>query len=74
MRMLAGRRRIVKVEREFGNAETISGLVGLIWQVREDLAFDVGLRHAVTNGRALNEVRAGLSFSFPISRLGTARR
>ena len=61
-------------EREFGNAETISGLVGLIWQVREDLAFDVGLRHAVTNGRALNEVRAGLSFSFPISRLATARR
>ena len=61
-------------EREFGNAETISGLVGLIWQVREDLAFDVGLRHAVTNGRALNEVRAGLSFSFPVSRLGTARR
>ena len=61
-------------EREFGNSETISGLVGLIWQVREDLAFDVGLRHAVTNGRALNEVRAGLSFSFPVSRLGTARR
>jgi len=61
-------------EREFGNSETISGLVGLIWQVREDLAFDVGLRHAVTNGRALNEVRAGLSFSFPISRLATARR
>jgi hypothetical protein len=55
-------------EREFGNAETISGLVGLIWQVREDLAFDVGLRHALTNGHALNEVRAGVSFSFDMAR------
>jgi hypothetical protein len=61
-------------EREFGNAETISGLVGLIWQVREDLAVDVGLRHAVTNGRALNEVRAGVSFSFDVARLVSPRR
>lgn len=55
-------------EREFGKAETVSGLVGLIWQVRDDLSFDLGLRHAVTNGHALNEVRAGLSFAFPVIR------
>jgi hypothetical protein len=61
-------------EREFGNAETISGLVGLIWQLREDLAFDVGLRHAVTNGHALNEVRAGVSFSFDVTRGLSSRR
>jgi len=55
-------------EKEFGKSETVSGLVGLIWQVREDLSFDVGVRHAVTNGHPLNEVRAGVSFAFPLSR------
>jgi len=33
-------------EKEFGQSETISGLVGLIWRVRDNLSFDVGLRHA----------------------------
>jgi hypothetical protein len=55
-------------EKEFGKSETVSGLVGLIWQVRDDLSFDLGVRHAVTNGHSLNEVRAGLSFSFPVAR------
>jgi hypothetical protein len=60
-------------ERDFGNTGTVSGLVGLIWQVHEDLAFDVAVRHAVTNGRALNEVRAGVSFSLPFSRPSPTR-
>src|SRR4051812_16340584 len=34
-------------EKEFGKSETVSGLVGLIWQVRDDLSFDLGVRHAV---------------------------
>jgi hypothetical protein len=55
-------------EKEFGKSETVSGLVGLIWQVRDDLSFDLGVRHAVTNGHSLDEVRAGLSFSFPVTR------
>ena len=55
-------------EKEFGKSETVSGLVGLIWQVREELSFDLGVRHAVTNGHSLNEVRAGLSFAFPVTR------
>ena len=55
-------------DKEFGKSETVSGLVGLIWQVREDLSFDLGVRHAVTNGHSLNEVRAGVSFAFPLSR------
>ena len=45
---------------------TVSGLVGLIWQMREDLAFDVGVRHALTNGHAVNEVRAGMTVSFSV--------
>jgi hypothetical protein len=61
-------------EREFGKAETVSGLVGLIWQVRDDLAFDAGVRHAVANGRGLNEIRAGVTFSFDVARLLKPRR
>jgi hypothetical protein len=53
-------------ENEFGKSETISGLIGLIWRVRDNLSFDVGLRHALTNGHPVNEVRAGLTFGFPL--------
>jgi hypothetical protein len=53
-------------EREFGTAETISGLVGLIWQVREEVSVDLGVRHAFTNGHPLTEIRAGVSFGFPL--------
>src|ERR1700730_11219871 len=54
-------------EREFGQSETISGLICLIWRVRDNLSFDVGLRHALTNGHPVNEVRAGLTFGFPMA-------
>ena len=57
-------------ENEFGKAETISGLIGLIWRVRDNLSFDVGLRHALTNGHQVNEVRAGLTFAFPLGMFG----
>jgi hypothetical protein len=57
-------------ENEFGKSETISGLIGLIWRVRDNLSFDVGLRHALTNGHPVNEVRAGLTFGFPLTRFG----
>jgi hypothetical protein len=53
-------------ENEFGKEETISGLVGLIWRVRDDLSFDVGVRHALTNAHPVNEIRAGLTFGFPV--------
>ena len=53
-------------EKEFGQEETVSGLVGLIWQVSDKLAFDVAFRHALTNGHPVNEVRAGLTFGFPL--------
>jgi hypothetical protein len=61
-------------EEEFGKLHTVSGLVGAIWQVREDLSFDVGLRHAVTNGRAVNEIRAGLTVGFPVAGKSSAKR
>ena len=57
-------------EKDFGQSETISGLIGLIWRVRDNLSFDVGLRHALTNGHQVNELRAGLTFAFPLGMFG----
>jgi hypothetical protein len=54
-------------EKEFGKEETFSGLVGLIYRVRDDLSFDVAVRHALTGGHPVNELRAGLTFGFPLS-------
>src|SRR5215475_7026500 len=53
-------------ERELGKSDTVSGLVGLIWQVREDLSFDIGLRHALTNSHPVNELRAGMTVAFSL--------
>src|ERR1700730_14591182 len=61
-------------EKEFGQSETVSALIGLIWRVRDNLSFDVGLRHALTNGHPVNEIRAGLTFGFPLGPYGDALR
>jgi hypothetical protein len=60
-------------EKEFGQSETVSGLVGLIWQVNEDLAVDIAVRHAITNARPVDELRAGVTFGFPLWRSGAVR-
>ena len=59
-------------EEEFGQAHTISGLVGAIWQVQDNLSFDVAFRHAAVNGVPVNEVRAGLTIGFPLRLLTSA--
>lgn len=51
-------------EREFGSHEEVSLLAGLIWQVSDKLAFDVGVRQARINSRPETELRAGLTFAF----------
>jgi hypothetical protein len=56
-------------EDEIGKERTVSGLVGLIWQVRDNLSFDVAIRHALTDRHSVNEIRAGLTFGFPLSSL-----
>jgi hypothetical protein len=61
-------------EKEFGMEETVSGLVGLIWQVSDKLSFDVAIRHALTNGRPVDEFRAGLTFAVPIRFEGAHNR
>ena len=51
-------------EEEIGQSRTLSGLVGAIWQVKDNLSFDFGYRHAVVNGRPADEFRAGMTFGF----------
>ena len=51
----------------FNQSQTFSALVGAIWQLRDNLAFDMGLRYAQVNGRPVNELRAGVTFGFPLS-------
>ena len=46
------------MEKAFGQFDTMSALIGLIWQVRDGLSVNVGLRRALTNGHPVNEVLA----------------
>ena len=47
--------------------QTFSALAGAIWQVNDKLSFDAALRYALVNGRPVNELRAGLTFGFPLN-------
>jgi opacity protein-like surface antigen len=47
-------------------AETYSGLVGGIWQVRDNLSFDAAYRYGVVNRQPVNEIRVGLTFAFGV--------
>jgi hypothetical protein len=53
-------------ERDFGEARTRSALIGAIWQVKDDLAVDVGLRGARINDHTAAEIRAGVTFAFAV--------
>lgn len=51
-------------EREFGMGEEVAALAGVIWQVKDTLAFDVAVRHAMVNGSPATELRLGVTFAF----------
>jgi hypothetical protein len=53
-------------ERDFGGSTTASLLLGTIWTVSEALALDVGTRGALVDGRAVEEIRVGLTWAIPI--------
>jgi hypothetical protein len=61
-------------EDEANRGRTISGLLGLIWQVRDTLSFDVAVRHALTNGRPVDEIRIGTTFGFAFGPLIMSHR
>jgi len=46
--------------------QVYSGLVGAIWQVRDNLSFDAGMRYALVSGRPVSEFRMGMTFAFQI--------
>jgi len=50
--------------REFGEATSASGLLGLIWEPRDDLSVDLGFRYGREDGVDVREVRLGLTWSF----------
>ncbi len=54
----------VLVERD--QERTTSGLLGAIWQVRDNLSFDAGYRMASAKGTCAKEWRAGLTWAFPL--------
>jgi hypothetical protein len=54
--------------------ETKSVLLGAIWQVEHDLSLDAAYRYATVNGRAVNEIRAGLTFAFKEEKDTTATK
>jgi hypothetical protein len=52
-------------EREFGTStEVVAALAGVIWEARDDLAFDFAVRQAAINGEPETEIRVGLTFAF----------
>jgi hypothetical protein len=69
-------------ENEIGQSQTFSGLFALLFPVREELTFDVAFRHAETSQYSLvggtsqfgtNEIRAGVTFGFPLHLLDGAK-
>jgi len=52
--------------REFGIREEAAFLVGAIWQVKDNLAFDVAIRQAQVNANPETEIRAGVTFAFSL--------
>jgi hypothetical protein len=56
----------VYYDKVWTETETWSGLVGAIWQVRDNLSFDAAFRSALVNGRPVDEIRAGLTIGFEV--------
>jgi hypothetical protein len=50
-------------ERDVGQFHTRSGLVGAIWQVKDNLAVDFAVRGARVNDHTAGEIRAGVTFA-----------
>jgi opacity protein-like surface antigen len=47
-------------------SQSYSALAGAIWQVNDKLSLDVAFRYALVDGRPVEELRAGMTFGFPL--------
>ncbi len=56
----------VSYDKVWTQTESYSGLVGAIWQVKDNLSFDAAYRYGVVNRQPVNEIRAGLTFAFGV--------
>lgn len=61
-------------EQEVNRTQTISGLLGFIWQVRDNLSFDAAFRHGITNGHPVDEIRMGTTVGFSLPQMTGIRR
>jgi hypothetical protein len=55
-------------DRDFAAATARSALIGAIWQVGEDVSFDIGLRSARVGDHTAEEIRLGVTFASAIAR------
>ena len=55
-------------ELDVGEFRTRSGLIGAIWQVKDNVAVDFAVRGARTNDRTAGEIRAGVTFAFGVTK------
>jgi hypothetical protein len=55
-------------ERDFGRTKVRSALIGVIWQAKEDVAVDFGVRGARVNDHIAGEIRVGITFSAALPR------
>jgi len=55
-------------ELDAGEFQTRSGLIGAIWQVKDDIAVDFAVRGARINDQTVGEIRAGVTFAFGVTR------
>jgi len=53
-------------EREFHETEVFAALAGIIWEARDDLAFDFAVRQAAVNGKPETQLRIGLAYAFSV--------
>jgi hypothetical protein len=53
---------------DVGQFETSAGLIGAIWQVKDNLAVDFAVRGARINDHSAGEIRAGVTFAFGVTR------
>ena len=58
-------------ERDVGQFETRSGLIGAIWQVKDNIAIDFAVRGARINDHITGEIRAGITFAFGVMKGST---